>query len=242
MTTRTRKRARRGEGGALHSEILVAARQLLADTGSDEAVSVRAVADRVGVSTPSIYLHFADKDALIDAVCESVFADLGQAMEDAAEGVTEPFEALKQRGLAYVRFALANPEHYRIVLMSRGNAANSAAHMLTTSTYQNLVDSVRQCQQAGVFARDSDPTELGTSLWAAAHGIAALLISNPTLVDPEHQMLVVEQVISAAGLGLALLQRIPQEAGDPCPADLVAGLDAALGPPQAYAGPIGPKT
>ena len=125
--------------------------------------------------------------------------------------------------------------------MSRGNAANSAAHMLTTSTYQNLVDSVRQCQQAGVFAQESDPTELGTSLWAAAHGIAALLISNPTLVDPDHQMLVVEQVISAAGLGLALLQRIPQEAGDPV-SGRPGGRAGRLGLPQAYAGPIGPKT
>ncbi len=49
---------------------------LLTETGSEDAVSIRAVAQRVGVSAPSIYLHFADKRALIDAVCEEVFEAL----------------------------------------------------------------------------------------------------------------------------------------------------------------------
>ena len=125
---RKRRPARRGRRPA--REILVAADSSLPSTGSDEAVSVRAVADRVGVSTPSIYLHFADKDALIDAVCESVFADLGQA-----DGGRCPRRRRTVRGAEATRagvraLRLANPEHYRIVLMSRGNAANSAAHML----------------------------------------------------------------------------------------------------------------
>ena len=55
-----RRRARRGEGERLREEILVAARELLAETNDADAVSVRAVAERVGVSTPSIYLHYAD--------------------------------------------------------------------------------------------------------------------------------------------------------------------------------------
>ena len=66
-----RARARRGEGPRLREEILAAATRLLAETGDEEAVSIRAVAEAVGVTPPSIYLHFADKTELIFAVCES---------------------------------------------------------------------------------------------------------------------------------------------------------------------------
>ena len=78
-----RHRARRGQGEALRGEILAAARELLAETGNQEAVSVRAVAERVGITTPSIYLHFKDKDDLLDAVCAEVFGALAVAMEEA---------------------------------------------------------------------------------------------------------------------------------------------------------------
>jgi AcrR family transcriptional regulator len=55
-----RRRARRGEGEKLREEILEAAERLLLQTGSEEMVQVRAVAEAVGVTPPSIYLHFAD--------------------------------------------------------------------------------------------------------------------------------------------------------------------------------------
>lgn len=186
------------------------------------------------MSTPSIYLHFADKDALIDAVCEAVFTDLGQAMELAAAAVDDPFESLKERGLAYVRFALANPEHYRIVLMSRGEEPYDARDLLATSTYHHLVESVRRCQAIGVFAADTDPIVISTSLWAAAHGIAALLISQPNLVPPDQQLAMADHVLSAAGLGIALMQRLPppELAAHGAGRDLAALLDATMGTPQ----------
>ena len=75
MTAQARRhRARRGSGDLLRAEILTAAEELLVETGSEELVSVRAIADRVGVTTPSIYLHFADKQTLLDTVCGQVFA------------------------------------------------------------------------------------------------------------------------------------------------------------------------
>jgi len=64
-----RRRAPRGQGRKLREEILAAAERLLRETGDQEAVSIRAVADAVGVTPPSIYLHFADKTDLIFAIC-----------------------------------------------------------------------------------------------------------------------------------------------------------------------------
>src|SRR6185295_14050813 len=64
-----RRRAPRGSGDQLRDEILDATTGLLLETGHAKAVSIRSVAQRVGVTPPSIYLHFADKEALLDAVC-----------------------------------------------------------------------------------------------------------------------------------------------------------------------------
>ena len=74
--TPARTRARRGEGERLREEILDVAEDLLVSTGDENAVSIRAIAQRVGVTPPSIYLHFADKESLLWAVCEREFRPL----------------------------------------------------------------------------------------------------------------------------------------------------------------------
>lgn len=202
--TSRRTRAKRGEGERLRAEILEAARTLLAETGSESAVSIRGVADRVGVTPPSIYLHFPDKEALLEAVCAQVFTALDEAMEAAAANTAEPFEALRERGLAYVRFALANPEHYRIVLMRRREldiGPHNIEELAEDAAFGHLLDSVRRCQATGVFDPTDDPAQIALALWAATHGVSALLISQPWLgADPEPLM---TRVIDAIGLGLA---------------------------------------
>ena len=77
--TERRARARRGEGEHLREEILEAATRLVAETGSVDAVSMRMIADAVGVSPPSLYLHFADKSELVFACCDAQFSRLARA-------------------------------------------------------------------------------------------------------------------------------------------------------------------
>nr|MDT0665173.1 helix-turn-helix domain-containing protein [Micromonospora sp. DSM 115978] len=125
MTPKPRRRAGRGEGGKLAEEILLAAEQLLVEAGTEDAVTLRAVAERVGVTTPSVYLHFADKAALLDAVCLKAWADLEATMAAAGAGATDPFEVLRRYATAYVRFGLAHPVQYRLLLM--GEAASIRA-------------------------------------------------------------------------------------------------------------------
>ncbi len=79
-----RRRAPRGSGDQLRDEILDATTDLLLETGDAKAVSIRSVAQRVGVTPPSIYLHFADKDALLDAVCARYFEKLDEEMQAVA--------------------------------------------------------------------------------------------------------------------------------------------------------------
>lgn len=213
--TPARRRARRGEGAALREEILTAAAELLAETGSEDAVSIRAVAERVGVSSPAIYLHFADKEALLAEVCNQVFAALDAAMEAAAATADDPLESLRQRGLAYVHFALANPEHYRLVTMRRpadSEAIGPNDAMLAEGAFAHLLEAIRRCQEAGLMRADEEPFTLGLVLWAAAHGIASLLIAKPGLPWPPVES-VVTRTIDAIGCGLVLTSLSPDYQG-----------------------------
>src|SRR5687768_1046397 len=138
-----RARARKGEGERLREEILLATERLLIRTGDQEAVSVRAIAEAVGVTPPSIYLHFADKAELIWSVCARHFAALDDAIESAAATSDEPLEQLRLRGGAYVRFGLDHPEQYRILFMSKPSAAPAAwtpELMLENAAFTHHVD------------------------------------------------------------------------------------------------------
>lgn len=214
--TPARQRARRGEGAALRAEILAAAAALLAETGSEEAVSIRAVAQRVGVSSPAIYLHFADKEALLAEVCNQVFAALDAAMEQAAATAEDPMDSLRQRGLAYVRFAIANPEHYRLVTMRRpvdGEGISPNDAMLAEGPFAHLLEAIRRCQDAGLMRADEEPFALGLVLWAAAHGIASLIIAKPGLPWPPLDE-VIARTIDSIGCGLAMTSLDPEYRSD----------------------------
>ena len=116
-----RRRAPRGQGERLREEILGAAERLLVETGDEEAVSIRAVADAVGVTPPSIYLHFADKNALLLAVCEEQFRLFGEYVESRCAHIADPIEQLMARGKAYVQFGIDHPEAYRLMFMTRAS-------------------------------------------------------------------------------------------------------------------------
>lgn len=207
-----RRRARKGEGPALREEILAAARALLTQTGSEDAVSIRAVAAAAGVSTPAVYLHFADKTALLDAVCAAVFEDLDADMQAARAGVEDPMRALREFGLAYVRFAAAHPEEYRIALMSRVHQGLAGEATIEESpAFEHLLELVRECQASGAFAQEVDPLRIGMTLWATAHGIAALTVTKPQLAHVFGAESLAMDAVAAIGVGIAVVHRLPDD-------------------------------
>ncbi|HTJ75472.1 MAG TPA: TetR/AcrR family transcriptional regulator [Acidimicrobiales bacterium] len=202
---RPRARARRGQGERLREEILEATERLLIQTGDQGAVSIRAIAEAAGVTPPSIYLHFADKDELLAAVCAVRFAELDRCMTEAAAAVDDPLEALRARGLAYVQFGLENPEHYRILFMTRpvaGAADNPVdlEHLPGLGAFGHLVEDVTRAMDAGALAA-ADPFLVATGLWTGVHGITSLLIARPDFPWPPIETLLAHIVdVSARGL------------------------------------------
>jgi AcrR family transcriptional regulator len=192
-----RARARRGEGPRLREEILAAATRLLAQTGDEEAVSIRAVAEAVGVTPPSIYLHFADKTELIFAVCEEQFRQLDAEMAAAEAGIADPVEALRRRGQAYVRFGLRNAEAYRVLFMYKDHVPKGVdqRYLYRSGTFNHLVESVQRCLDAGAF-RPGDPFQIAIGLWVLVHGITSLLLATPAFPWPHEPEELVDRLVT----------------------------------------------
>ena len=188
VTAITRPRARKGEGQLLRIEILEAAEQLLLTTGSEEAVSIRAVADATGVTAPSIYRHFRDKQDLLFEVCGRQLERLDAVIEAACEGIEDPLEALRARGRAYVRFGMDHPEHYRIMFMGPAYATPEQwSDLLATGAFAHLVEGLRAVADAGMVELLSDEAllEVALHVWASIHGLTSLLVARPTMPWPD---------------------------------------------------------
>lgn len=181
-----RRRAPRGSGDLLRDEILDAATALLLDIGHAKAVSIRSVAERVGVTPPSIYLHFQDKDALLDAVCARYFEKLDEEMQRVSTSQADTIDVLRAQGLAYVRFAIENPELYRIATMGEWKSNSDVDAALASSAFEHMCVTVETLMGEGLLP-PGDATGIALELWSAAHGVAALLIAKPHLPfgDPE---------------------------------------------------------
>jgi AcrR family transcriptional regulator len=151
-------------------------------------VSIRAVADAVGVTAPSIYRHFPDKATLIFEVCNHHFSLLDERFERATEGIDDPVEALAAISRAYVAFGVENPEPYRIMFMSQadytppefrdGRFAEKIAFGRTIRLATEAIASGRLRPEHG------DPIEVTICLWAHVHGLTSLLVSKPDFPWP----------------------------------------------------------
>jgi AcrR family transcriptional regulator len=200
--TPRRARARRGEGDKLREQILEAATRLLVETGDEDSVSIRAVADAVGVTPPSIYLHFADKNDLIFAICERYMDELDRATTEAAAGSADPIESILLAGKAYVRFGLENREPYRVIFMRKPSDTPlpwQQDKILNSSAFGHLRQQVARAVEAGLL--DGDPMLVSVFLWAAVHGITSLLISKPNFPWPDRDA-VVDAVTRSALFGV----------------------------------------
>ncbi|MFD6155756.1 TetR/AcrR family transcriptional regulator [Nocardia sp. NPDC060256] len=204
-----RSRSARGTGAQLRAEILDAAGELLARTGHADAVSIREISRRVGVSAPSIYRHFADKDELIEAVVVRVFEDLDAAIAAESDPSVSPITRLCEQGLAYVRFAREHPEQYRLATIP-SMSGGAVDQVLGSGAFLRFARTVQECMDAGVIT-PGDPLPVVLDLWAAAHGIASLLIAKPFIPWGDTEV-VANRVLRAACIGHVVVDMIGTDA------------------------------
>jgi AcrR family transcriptional regulator len=186
-----RSRNRRGEGHRLHEELIEAASELLARGTSQEALSLRAVAREVGIAPTSFYLHFRDKEELLWAVSEARFRELGQRMDEMAAQASDPAQELRARAMAYCRYGLDHPNHYRVLFGSEPieKASRSLSKLPGGWVFEGLRGSVARALSSGGAAH-TDPFLSTILLWAALHGFVALRINKPQFPWPPIEQLV----------------------------------------------------
>jgi AcrR family transcriptional regulator len=175
-----RQRSLRGSGNQLRDEIIAASIDLVLESDELRAPSIREVARRIGVTSPSIYLHFADKDQLMDAVCAQYFQQLDDEMVAAARDQSTTLDRIHAQGMAYVRFAVATPLMYRLAISAPPRNGSELDETLVSAAFVHLHQSVQELIDEG-FYPEGDSVAMGLQLWAAAHGVASLLIAKPHL-------------------------------------------------------------
>jgi AcrR family transcriptional regulator len=165
------------------------------------------VAGAVGVTPPAIYKHFDDKTELVYAVCQRTFARLDDAIETAAATTDDPVTELRERGKAYVRFGIENPEHYRILFMTRPASAPADwdhAAIMGSAAFDHHLGAVVRAVEAGALPEGTDPMLVAIGLWVAVHGITSLRIAMPTFPWPPLDDLV-DHVLATQARGLGAM-------------------------------------
>jgi AcrR family transcriptional regulator len=153
----------------------------------------------VGVTPPSIYLHFADKNELIMEVCREQFRRLDEHLQAATAGVEDPLEAMYACGRAYIDFGLSNAEGYRVLFMGRWDPADKSELAepgeIELAAFIHLVENVERGIRQGRIA-PGDPKVIAVALWATAHGITSLLISHPGFPWPRERSAMIDCVLA----------------------------------------------
>ena len=175
----------------------IASRQLVAN--GYERFSLREVAEEAGYSPTALYRYFADRDALLEEVCQGYFAQFGEVLAAADRSVTGPRERLMAQAQAYVRYAIENPAIYKLLFLERpewgmGLTMNAVA---TDTGFRVLSDAVEALAAAGGLAKlEVGPASL--ILWSGVHGMAAMAVTMDLL--PPAQLLAVTHAMSEAML------------------------------------------
>jgi len=156
--------------------ILEAARDLLAEGGLD-ALSMRAVAAKVGLSATAIYHWFQGKEDLVDRVVIHGFqrseAYMWKSIEDFPAGSMERVAAL---GEAYIRFALENREYFKIIFAIQTPAPRHIDDVPGQGGYRVLRQCVVEAMEAGNIRR-GDPDLVVLYLWSLVHGLVTIFMA-----------------------------------------------------------------
>jgi AcrR family transcriptional regulator len=151
--------------------------------GPVSALSLREIAREAGVSATAVYRHFPDKQALESALCEAGGAQFGAALAAASEAAPNRSDArLVAQGRAYVRFALANPSLFRLIMttaargdpFTREDAPKISGFSLLRRTITDVV---------GAGVGEAEQRLRAVRAWAIVHGLAMLMLDGQIPAD-----------------------------------------------------------
>jgi AcrR family transcriptional regulator len=143
------------------TEIVAAARELL-ESGGPDALTMRAVADKLGIRAPSLYKHIPDKADLEASIIASAFSEQAQMFSKAIARARDPLVAL---GRAYRAWALEHPHLYR--LMTNRPLDRERLH-----------EGVEASAAAPIIQACGGDPDRARAAWAFAHGMTSLELAD----------------------------------------------------------------
>ncbi len=201
-----RQRNRRGQGSRLRAEIIAGAAALLERTGSEESITLRAVAREVGIAAPSMAPHFADRAEIIDAVVAQELRCLHDRLHAAVAAEADPVAQLFAGARAYLAYGRAHPNCYRVIferrflaLWDREKRVMQPTAPLLDETFELTVNTIQACIDAGRSA-STDAFGDGVRIWLALHGLVALPQAITTFPWPDLDELLVSCITRLAGI------------------------------------------
>jgi AcrR family transcriptional regulator len=185
----------------LRGRMISAAEELFLLDGV-EGVSMRKIADKVGVTAPAIYRHFKDKDELLGELINVGLKILQDYLEPAltADGPLERLEQLIDR---YFDFAVEQPKYFDLAFLVPSHGMRMADELARSnrSTFMFAVQQVYLCMEQGIFKK-SDPLETAIMVWASAHGMVTLFRMERFGENPEQFRAIFRRTIQRVFDGL----------------------------------------
>ena len=158
------------------NRITSATRTLLAECDY-ASLSMRAVAAEAGVTPGAIYKHFSDKRHLVDHVCHATLREFEQELErSVAPHPPGSFDRVVAQGAAYIRLALEQPEHFKIMFTPVKPQPTKLKELPGEGGFRILRQCVREAMEAGAI-RKGDPELAAFFLWSRVHGIVTLMMA-----------------------------------------------------------------
>ncbi|MFD3703947.1 TetR/AcrR family transcriptional regulator [Nocardia sp. NPDC058658] len=152
---------------------LVEAGLELTRSGGPDALTIREVTRRVGVTPNAAYRHFPDRQALLRAVSAAIESRMAAAME---RSPTAPRESLRAVGLGYIAFALTEPGWFAVAFFGAGDT--SPESVVDSPAYLALADALDMMVHIGGLA-PAARAGATWSCWSTVHGFAELALRGP---------------------------------------------------------------
>jgi AcrR family transcriptional regulator len=174
--------------GDLKNALIKAGIEILSREGI-EALTLRKVAKRAGVSHTAPYAHFTDKQALIAAIAAEGYKNLYGALFAAQNPHVDPLARLMATAHAYLQFALDEPDHFKITFSGVVEAEQDYPDYVEQSKrcFALVVAVVEDCKMKGLLA-GRDTQLVAVSIWSCIHGFVQLLLANqlPGTLTTQH--------------------------------------------------------
>jgi AcrR family transcriptional regulator len=188
MSTRQDAGGKTYHHGDLRRRLVEEAITMLREGGL-ESLSLRRLAERVGVSQTALYHHFQDKQGLLCAMGEEGISRFDAALQQGIPSGASPEVRFEHFITSYVRFALGYPELYELMFgrTTWRGGTTASFEQAARSSFRSYAEMVAALQKSGQLSSSLNALRLAQVIWGTLHGLCRMhndgLLFSPADVE-----------------------------------------------------------